>query len=61
MMGAEFAPGSRLVRAGGHTVGLQALLVHTARGWVVLASGAAHFYANLHKESPLKPLETGLL
>ena len=61
MMGAEFAPATRLGRTGDHTVGLQSLLVHTARGWVVLASGAAHFYANLHKESPLKPLEAGLL
>ena len=61
MMGAEFAPATRLGRTGDHTVGLQSLLVHTARGWVVLASGAAHFYANLHKESPLKQLATGLL
>ena len=61
MMGAEFAPGTRLVRTGGHMVGLQSLLVHTARGWAVLASAAAHFYANLHQESPLTPLATGLL
>ncbi len=51
-MGAEFAPATRLGRTGDHTVGLQSLLVHTARGWMVLPSDAAHFYANLHKESP---------
>ncbi len=49
---AEFAPGIQLVHIGGHTAGLQAVRVHTERGWVVLASDAAHFYANLHKESP---------
>ncbi len=61
MMGAEFAPGTRLVRTGGHMVGVRSLFLYTARGWVVLASAATHFYANLHKESPLTPLETGLL
>ena len=49
---ADFAPGIQLVYVGGHTAGLQAVRVHTERGWVVLASDAAHFYANIHKESP---------
>ena len=49
---ADFAPGIELVYVGGHTAGLQAVRVHTERGWVVLASDAAHYYANLHKESP---------
>lgn len=49
---ATFAPGIELVHVGGHTAGLQAVRVRTARGWVVLASDAAHYYANLHKESP---------
>jgi len=49
---APFAPGIELIHTGGHTAGLQAVRVHTARGWVVLASDAAHYYANLHKESP---------
>ena len=49
---AEFAPGIELIYIGGHTAGLQSVRVHTRRGWVVLASDAAHYYANLHKESP---------
>ncbi|WP_035692498.1 N-acyl homoserine lactonase family protein [Azospirillum halopraeferens] len=44
---AELAPGITLHRIGGHTAGLQSVRVHTARGWVVLASDAAHYYANL--------------
>ena len=47
-----FAPGIELIRIGGHTAGLQAVRVHTERGWVVLASDASHFYANLHREAP---------
>ena len=38
------APGISLHHIGGHTAGLQAVRVHTARGWVVLASDASHFY-----------------
>ncbi len=37
---------------GGHTAGLQVVRVYTARGWVVLASDAAHFYANLEQGRP---------
>jgi glyoxylase-like metal-dependent hydrolase (beta-lactamase superfamily II) len=48
----EIAPGIRLVLVGGHTAGLQAVRVRTARGWVVLASDASHFYENIHRESP---------
>ena len=39
-------------RVGGHSDGLQVVRVETARGPVVLASDAAHYYANLHKRSP---------
>ncbi len=46
------APGVELIRVGGHTKGLQAVRVHTARGWVVLASDAAHYYANLTRRIP---------
>jgi len=49
---AELAPGIELVHVGGHTKGLQAVRVHTQRGWVVLASDASHFYDNIHNESP---------
>jgi glyoxylase-like metal-dependent hydrolase (beta-lactamase superfamily II) len=40
-------PGIRLHRVGGHTLGLQAVSIDTARGPVVLASDAFHLYANL--------------
>lgn len=44
--------GIELLRIGGHTAGLQAVRVFTARGWVILASDASHFYANLHRSIP---------
>ncbi|MBV6305691.1 N-acyl homoserine lactonase family protein [Candidimonas humi] len=46
------APGVELLHVGGHTKGLQAVRVNTARGWVVLASDAAHYYANLTRRIP---------
>jgi len=46
------APGIELILVGGHTMGLQAVRVHTARGWVVLASDASHYYENILGESP---------
>lgn len=49
---AQLAPGIELVWVGGHTQGLQAVRVHTERGWVVLASDASHFYDNIQDESP---------
>ncbi|MFC3124071.1 N-acyl homoserine lactonase family protein [Pseudoroseomonas globiformis] len=48
----EVAPGLTLHRIGGHTDGLQAVRVSTARGDVVLASDAAHFYGNMERENP---------
>jgi glyoxylase-like metal-dependent hydrolase (beta-lactamase superfamily II) len=48
----EVAPGVTLHRVGGHSDGLQVVRVDTARGPVVLASDAAHYYANLHRRSP---------
>lgn len=44
---ADFAPGISLHRIGGHTSGLQIVRVWTARGWVVLASDASHFYEHI--------------
>ena len=41
------APGVELLLIGGHTKGLQAVRVRTARGWVVLASDASHYYENI--------------
>jgi len=49
---AELLPGITLHHVGGHTAGLQIVRVHTARGWVVLASDASHFYANLRTRNP---------
>ncbi len=49
---AEVAPGIRVHRTGGHTAGLQFVTVHTARGWVVVASDAAHFYENMESQRP---------
>lgn len=46
------APGVELIHIGGHTKGLQAVRVHTARGWVVLASDASHYYANMLEANP---------
>lgn len=46
------APGVEILHIGGHTKGLQAVRVHTARGWVVLASDAAHYYANVTRRNP---------
>lgn len=45
-------PGIELLHIGGHTRGLQAVRVHTARGWVVLASDAAHYYENVTLQKP---------
>lgn len=49
---AEIAPGVTVHRVGGHSRGLQIVRVHTRRGWVVLASDAAHYYANLEHAQP---------
>ena len=48
----EVAPGVTVHRVGGHSDGLQVVRVDTARGPVVLASDASHFFANLHRRSP---------
>ena len=46
---ADIAPGISVHRIGGHTAGLQCVRVHTARGWVVLASDASHYYEHFEK------------
>jgi len=45
-------PGLSVHHVGGHTMGLQVVRVNTRRGWVVLASDAAHYYANLESGRP---------
>ncbi len=46
---AELAPGISLHHIGGHTAGLQCVRVHTARGWVVVASDTSHYYEHFEK------------
>ena len=48
----ELAPGITLHKVGGHTKGLQVTRVKTRRGFVVLASDAAHLYANMERADP---------
>lgn len=46
---ADLAPGIELHRVGGHTDGLQIVRIWTRKGWLVLASDASHFYANMEQ------------
>ena len=48
----EIAPGISVHYVGGHSAGLQVVVVSTARGQVVLASDAVHYYANIEEERP---------
>jgi glyoxylase-like metal-dependent hydrolase (beta-lactamase superfamily II) len=48
----ELAPGVTIHRIGGHSPGLQCVRIKTRRGWVVLASDATHFYANMESGRP---------
>ncbi|HTM95864.1 MAG TPA: N-acyl homoserine lactonase family protein [Croceibacterium sp.] len=48
----RFAPGIELKLARGHTAGLMVVCCETARGTVVLASDAAHLYANVTRKVP---------
>jgi glyoxylase-like metal-dependent hydrolase (beta-lactamase superfamily II) len=48
----EIVPGIEVHRTGGHSAGLQVVRVKTARGSVVLASDATHFYANIEQDRP---------
>jgi glyoxylase-like metal-dependent hydrolase (beta-lactamase superfamily II) len=48
----EVAPGVTVHLIGGHTMGLQVVRVATRRGWLVLASDASHFYANMEQARP---------
>jgi glyoxylase-like metal-dependent hydrolase (beta-lactamase superfamily II) len=48
----EVAPGVTLHHVGGHSDGLQVVRVQTARGPVVLASDASHFYGNYQRRKP---------
>jgi glyoxylase-like metal-dependent hydrolase (beta-lactamase superfamily II) len=48
----EFAPGISLRLCDGHTAGLMVVCCGTERGTVVLASDAAHLYANITRKIP---------
>jgi glyoxylase-like metal-dependent hydrolase (beta-lactamase superfamily II) len=48
----EILPGIEVHSVGGHSAGLQMVRVRTARGRVVLASDAAHFYRNIEEDRP---------
>jgi glyoxylase-like metal-dependent hydrolase (beta-lactamase superfamily II) len=48
----EIAPGITVHLVGGHSGGMQIMRVPTARGWLVLASDATHFWHNIRKRSP---------
>lgn len=45
----EIAPGISVHHIGGHAKGLQVVRVWTRRGWLVVASDATHFYANMNE------------
>lgn len=49
------APGVTVHLVGGHTGGLQIVRVHTARGFVVLASDAVHYWQNIEEQNPFPP------
>jgi glyoxylase-like metal-dependent hydrolase (beta-lactamase superfamily II) len=48
----EITPGLSLHYVGGHSMGLQMVRARTRRGYVVLASDATHFYANIERGLP---------
>lgn len=48
----EIAPDITVHRVGGHSDGLQVVRVVTQRGPIVIASDAAHFYANMERRNP---------
>ncbi len=49
---AQLFPGVSIHLIGGHTMGLQVVRVATRRGYVVLASDASHYYANMGEGRP---------
>lgn len=53
----EIAPGLSVHHIGGHTKGLQVVRVWTRVGWLVLASDAIHYYANMDEHRPFPIVE----
>lgn len=54
---AQILPGVSVHLVRGHTPGTQVVRVNTKRGWVVLASDAAHLWANIRGRSPFPILD----
>ena len=54
----EIVPGVTVHHIGGHSRGLQAVRVKTRRGYVVLASDVAHFYAHLDQRRPYPVIDS---
>ncbi len=48
----EIVSGLTVHHIGGHTAGLQAVRVWTRVGWLVLASDASHYAANMNEQRP---------
>ena len=48
----ELAPNISLHHVGGHTKGLQVVRLWTRSGWLVLASDASHYAANMNERRP---------
>lgn len=48
----SIAPGLELLLVPGHTVGLQAAMVHTAKGKLILASDCAHIHRSFKEDIP---------
>lgn len=48
----SIGPGMSLLLAPGHTVGLQAVMVNTAKGKVILASDCAHIHRSFKEDIP---------
>ncbi|MGW0808530.1 N-acyl homoserine lactonase family protein [Nonomuraea sp. NPDC002799] len=55
---AVVVPGLSVHLVGGHTAGMQVVRVRTARGDVVLASDASHFYENIESDRPFPILHS---
>ncbi|GAA2869296.1 N-acyl homoserine lactonase family protein [Streptosporangium fragile] len=55
---APVVPGLSVHLVGGHTAGMQVVRVRTARGHVVLASDASHFYENIEDDRPFAILHS---
>jgi glyoxylase-like metal-dependent hydrolase (beta-lactamase superfamily II) len=54
----EIAPGITVHHIPGHARGLQSVNVHTQRGWVLIASDAAHYYDSFLRELPFRTHES---